>query len=285
MKIAFPALVEYTSYRSYFQDFLKVNETNKSFSQRMVAKRLNWPISYISDLLANRKRLSVLRALQFAKLAKFDSFDTERFITLLFLTDNDEVVRNYFDNQLKAKQNHAPQKNSEISNKLFLSLELVAVYDVLRWAKHSLSAKDIKRLLITFPDLTEQRIQDIMNDLVRFKLAQYNSSGKLTILIQNVYLDEAFSPDNHEDLTRIHQEYTSNLQRSLCRQTKPRLLLSGFVNLPTERFDEIKSKFLILRNSLIEIEKEFDSTRKDFEGVLFQFDLNMFPIIENNLLE
>ena len=71
-----PNLVRFTDSRAFLTELLDQNQAARpKFSYSSFARRVGWPRTYLSDLLAGRKSLTVSRAIQFARFARFDGFN------------------------------------------------------------------------------------------------------------------------------------------------------------------------------------------------------------------
>jgi hypothetical protein len=91
----------YQDYKSYFRDFLLENKTfDPKFSHRSFAKRLNWPVSLVNDVISERKSLTLSRCLEFCTFATFSEEQTRYFLFLCLMNHPNERLRNFVERDL-----------------------------------------------------------------------------------------------------------------------------------------------------------------------------------------
>ena len=86
---------------------------------------------------------------------------------------------------------------------------------------------------------------------------------------------------------KSHKKYAQNVLEFCDKPFSPASLYSGFLEIPLARFDEVEAKILALRNFLSEVSNEKNLKRsKDLNKIMvFQFDLNLFPVFEKNVIK
>lgn len=96
MKI--PNIYQYKDYRHFFQDFLAENRTlNPKFSQRFFSQKLKWPVSLFSDLISQRKSMTLSRCLEFCMFAEFDGAQTVYFTFLCINATSDDESKKFIE--------------------------------------------------------------------------------------------------------------------------------------------------------------------------------------------
>lgn len=282
-KFFIPKLTDYQSSSLFFKDLFLLNKRNKAkFSQRYLAKALDWPASYAADMVKGRKRLTVPRALEFAKLAKLNVLDTEKIVYLALADSASEPVRDHFAEVLKrrnSKDSAAYIKTTEIEQKLFSDIEIGAVFEVLKWARRPLEAHDIKKLLFTFTELTVEKINASIKILIEHGMISIHEA-ELKILKKELVMDQ-FN-DGTDGGIKIHTQYAKNFTRYTEKPKFPGLFTSGFVEIPKGQFNDVAKKLLEIRNWLLQYSFDNNSLKKETleSSYIYQFDIKLVLMID-----
>lgn len=284
-RMLFPKIAQYSNDVTYFKSFVVQNkEASTSFSYRMFAKRIMWPHSYLSEIINERKSLSVHRAIEFSRFAKFDVFDTERLIYFSLQKNENKGVKDYFQQKIRSKQENQCHQENDVSKTIFLDMKLLAIFGLLTYMiKYEISYQDASDMLFTFPDLDVDDIENAM-----FKLEEMNiikkSGKKFEFLKRSLFAhDELSEIDDISD--QIHIKYAENFIRFCQNRKGPGMYSGGFVHLPKNRIDEISDKIYMIRDLIYKFTKEVDQGKDvDLKNyLLFQFDLNLFPIMDKDI--
>lgn len=282
-----PKLAEHHTSALYFQELFELNKKlDPKFSHRSFAQILEWPVSYVADLIKGRKQLTVNRALEFAQFSNLNILDFEKFIYLALAEHPTEQVRDCFKEKLAKRF----RKNPDIYNQttvpqkeLFEEIEIAAIFEVLKWARKRLPSDEIKKLLFTFPRLTTERIDEIVHLLAQKNIIEIQN-GEMKILKTQMILDEFNTADNG---IRINGEYGKNFVRYTENPIFPALYTSGFLEIPKGQFNEVARKLLEMRNWLLQYSLENNLKEKTSLGssFVYQFDINLVLMIDKMFSE
>lgn len=295
----YPKLSEYIDCKSYFQDFYKINkDTGGPASYRFLAKKLDWPISYLNDLIHGRRNLTISRALEFAKFANFDVVNSERLIYMSLKDSNVKEIQEHFSAKLdkECKQDRYvgletpfygldddyPTSNDEIKNDLAAS----ALLKLFVWSQGSIKKDLIPKLLYTFDELKD--LKNIDEKLVKL---ERNGNIKLLSSVDESQVEvEILKPTIHFALNKENisqfSVFSENTVRILHSPSVAGFFNAGFVNIRKNRLLEVRSKIGMFRNWLLEIEKEAseDFTQDSYHCLLFQYDLNISCLFDYKVL-
>lgn len=283
----FPDVKQYQDYSSYFGDFLAVNRLNdKGFSLRTFASAIGWPHALLRDLAQGAKRLSVLRALEFSKLANFDLFDTD-WLVHLALGDNEEVmIRTYFKKQLQ-KKSMGPAQRDEHKNAVVLrDARCLAVYCLLASGRKRPAAKELMDALYTF-DIDESTVTAIIDSLIDDGLIE-EKHGEISVADREIFFREDPNPEDSRSIAAVelHQQFAGSLMKFLGQMQRPRLIVGGYALLDDERFKDLREKGMMWVRSLENCSAElFNAPTEqgclyDGDRKMFQYGLVLFPLVD-----
>jgi len=281
----FPDIFAFNDHRPYFAAFFELNQSEqKFFSYRYFANKINWPHSLIPELIDGSKRLTIARAVEFGSFAGFDSFAMER-LTLFALRDDPKIeVRSYFDEKLQREQNTVlPQETitlgtSTLKKDDFEALPF-AIFEILIWANGEITMEEIRRLLLTFGDVPLTDIQSAIQYLSEKNIIQVTGRDQYSIPRKMIFMHNR---SGKSDALAQHRALAENFIRFLPKTVQPFTYNSGFVQLPNIEPERLFEKFHMLRNWLEQLNQE-TLDRKDLkmsDKLIFQYDLNLFPIID-----
>ncbi len=274
----------YDDYRLFMKDYYETNKQKPHFSFRYIANKLNWPHSLYHDVINKRKELSMSRAVELAKFLELDTIDTDYFILLILKNSKNEDLKEYSKKKLETNYD----STSRVSplpdySKIVYDIKCIAIVEIIEMYKGKIKTEKIQEELYTLK-LTHKEIEEKLNFLQEEKVIFYNREENLwRIGTTNRFLDE---PGSRRGML-VHKEYATNLISyidNLGLVQKKGTVNSGFFKVHRDDFEEIKKKIFALRNSFEYYEKEAVS-RKNYnpkETILYQFDLNLFPISLNS---
>jgi len=274
-----PQISDYNDYREYLKDFIELNkQTSPKYSFRYFANKLSWPISLISDVINKRKNLSVSRAIEFSKFAKFDEFQTERLIYLSIIESASPKAEIYLSDLLNSKSD-TNEITSKTSSKEFQDLELIAVYDYLKMKGQINPLLDIKKDLYTF-NISEQRIKQIIEKLIKNSIIELQENNTIKIIKESPFLKDDKGKQTDQTGMIIHSNYAKNVQSFLQNPQRPFSLNSGFICIKQSNYENVLRRTLAFRNWLLKQDTSPAQSDKD-QLKLYQFDINIFPISNN----
>lgn len=282
-----PKIKKFNSCSEYLKEFYEANKkNNKNFSFRLIAKKLKWPISYLPEVISSKKNLSIQRALEFAAYAKLNSNDTERLIYLSLHSSLTPELKTIIENQF-LKMSSGEIFKSTISaedHKIFLHLESLAIHQYLNYHSGKLDIKHLLNSLVTFPNLTEEKVQQIIELLLVKGIIKEVGKNQFVVIKQEIFFDQD-APGNehneeiHKRVLKVESEYANIYQRFLEKPFGSGCFFSGFLQIPNDKLEEANDKIFQLRDFLINLSNETLKMEKDKKKV-YQFAAHLFPLIK-----
>lgn len=271
-----PNIFHYNDHTSFLKEFIDVNKKNNTkYSHRFLAKKLNWPVSLLSDVIAERKGLTVVRCIELARFLSLDDLETEHLIYLSLQNNSNQMVQNHFQTLIQ-KRSTKNEIRSDIPSDEFIAIDRLAVYDYLNFTKKCPDFDQLKDILFTF-DLTRERVEEIISHLEKSKMITIDKNQNVEVLQGPFFKDDIGQKTDSTGMP-IHRNYSENLQSFLEKPSRPFTLNSGFLVINDDQYQELLKRILNFRNWLF----ENDLTQKDLKSKkktkLYQFDINFFPI-------
>jgi uncharacterized protein (TIGR02147 family) len=252
----------------YFLDMTELNAESKSFSQRELAKHLGWPISYIPDLIKNRKPFTVARSLEFIRIFKISPIDAEHIIFLAVASQSKTDLSQLKDIQKLRK----PDSRKSLADVSLFTFEVLFIFEVLRWLRGHGNRKNLK-LIVARQKLSDEVIDQTLDLLIAKDLVEETSKG-LTAKATGIFSDE---PLDRSQEIRLHQEFADNVARFFLAPFQPGTGSTTFLQIHTNHIAEVKEKIVALRNWIQEV-AEADEKATDPRTVgLFQLDMYLLP--------
>jgi Domain of unknown function (DUF4423) len=267
-----PSLFEHTQASSFFAAFIALNSHRRSFSQRSFSTKLGWPISYIPDLIKERKKFSVRRAIQFGNYVKLDPIDFEKLVNLAIVsTYQDEESLNGVISP--RKNNFAYDTNNEEVN----SAKVMLVFSGIQWLQEFATEKKVISLAKE-RNIEAQETKMILKYLVDKKLIEKNG-----LVYRNLQKTLAVNYDGIEkDDYTIWQEFVE-FQRIFYEKIppSPSCFSSSLVILDNSRFDEINAKMAAFLNWIVEVADVDQQLGSAADTSIYQFDINLAKLTSN----
>lgn len=282
MKVLTPSIAKFFTAKSYLEAFFDLNkEKSRGFSHRNFAAKIDWPISYLSDVFADRKKFTVIRAVQFAQFTGLNSLETERLIYLALCEDSDDAVQTFAKKRIINEAVHE-KRESSLDPEFFYNVDYEAIFATLVWAGKKLEPKEIKALLYTFPSLTEKRIKAGIDFLTEKEIIKFDSQGKVVSYENDIVLDQHKLDSPTETGVHIHEQYAQSFLHFTRNAQVPCMYNGGYYEIPKAEFMTIARKFLELRNWLEDHCKAAREKGKSkiTDTAVFQLDLNLFTIFD-----
>lgn len=273
MRYTLPKIFKVESVQDYLKEFLNLNSTRRGFSQRSFAKKIKWPISYISDVQRKRKNFSIKRALEFASFHNLSPLDYERLIYFSLL-DSGLLKTTEFSKVFKSKK---PTLYSPTVTGSLLDMNVLIIFESIRWLKGTATLEALNQLL------SERGIP--YSEIIRTTLL-LTEKGYIKKEISRYYvLQEYIMSDDSKDLEigkKLHQQFMSSIIKFVEQPYGPADYNSCIVTINRERFHEIADRIRALRNWILEL-STLDSQLQIEEDVrLFQLDMNFTPIFKKD---
>lgn len=287
-----PNISDYIDCQSYFCDFYESSKKqDESVSFRTLGKQLDWPHSYISDLIHGRKTLTISRALEFASFAKLNLVETERLIYMALRWSGDSDVRNFFGERLRYDLNgdsssevvrrragYSDESKTTIEE-LKNDLSASALLKFLGAQKGPIKPEHIGKLFFSFPELS-------VFEAVEEKILKLQKNGNLNVinLDRNIIHVEVLRPTIFFEITKENlsnmTHFLDNMSRIMRHPKTFGNFNEGYVNIPKSDLKNVVEKISILRNYLLELDKKASREDNNEESLLFQYDLNLATLVD-----
>lgn len=292
-----PDIQAFSEYRPYLKALYELNRTSRAGSFRYYAQKLNWPISYLNEVISGKKKLTLNRALQLGLFLKLDAVDIERLVYLTLKDSEEENIRGYFSNKVSMEgktegyfnisENEQPAEEDMmlVGEEIFGDIALLAIADVIAMRRGKVTLDEIVKLLYSFPELQNADVLEKKLSLLESKgiiERKYQGSKLVGFGYSNKRL--AFSIDRNT--VRHMAQYADNYSRIICAERPRGWITSGFVILSRDRLGEAKKRILAFRNWLLGLENEVirnpDYNSKNV--AVFQMDVNLISILDMNYM-
>ncbi len=114
-----PDIFEFKSYTQYFEKIInnsKENDTNKGF--RYFSHILNWSPSYMHDVVKGKKKLSVMKGLEFSTKFSLDQLEQEYLLLLILKDGPSEKLKKKAHRALSTWQEKQNLPNKKITSEI-----------------------------------------------------------------------------------------------------------------------------------------------------------------------
>jgi hypothetical protein len=290
----YPIIGDYTDYANYFKDFYTLNkDAGTPMSFRNLANKLGWPFSYFSDVVHGRRNLTAARAIEFATFAKFNSIETERLVFMIFKDSNHHGVQEFFSNKLSIGHNSDNATDKEKINAGYAD-DYESCIEELRDDIHAgvllkylfnfqgkIQKNKVGKILFTFPEFNEMSfLNERLDRLVRNKNIEIISDNgvDLEVKILRPVLHFKINKENIHNISA----FTDCMGRILRSPKVKGSFNNGFVRIHPRHFSEAVERMNILRNWLIEVEKEEVGPEKIC--LLFEYGFNLAAAVDTDEL-
>lgn len=254
-RMEFPNIHKIESVTDYFQAFYDLNKGDPKFTYRGFAEVIDWPHSYLNDLLRGRKPLTLKRALEFSVMAKMTAPETERLITMSQVEACPEKYKSFLTHQLSGLANFNlkldPVALSEelgpdeavIDADTFADPVYVALLTALHWCHGALPPRELARFLFSFPELQHPEVLEQKLSFLEGKKLIARQGEHISVNSQFVY----FAGSSCEAMV----PYVENLKFILKSPQQRGSARSGFVNLPKDKLTEMNQRIAAVTNWIL----------------------------------
>jgi len=274
-KIKIPSVFSFVSAKEFLSAVSDLNVGSPGYSQRSLAKRLRWPVSYIPDVIKERKPFTVSRAYEFSKVFQFDTVATERLILLAVLSQNPEVnvrLRPYMQAGFSGRR-------SETTDPDILDFSFTLVFESIRWLRDKASEANVLKLL-ALQEIDAKEIALAIQTLLKKGLVSEQDG----ILRPNLECFDTDDMDFEQDAS-FHLDMVRNLTHYFeKKKIGPASYNSGFVHIGIEQLPEVINRLLAFRNWLLELSLE-EAKKGTHDSRLFQMELHLLPLFDRKHLE
>lgn len=286
-----PDIQNYQSIRDFLRDLYEINKAESAkTSFRFFAMKLKWPVSLLNDIMSGRKRLTISKALELGLFLKLDAVDIERLVFLSLQQSEDKDTFEFFSKKLKEELDNRsyfstakvkepfPEDFQIIDESIYSDISLLAIFDIIAWAKGKITPERIGDLLYTFPELRNPEVmQQKIKRLVKAKLIEpifkkdqvegfkYNSKRLFFVV--------------NPQTAPLMAQYAENYKRMVQNPDAKAWIGSGFVMLSQDKILEVKKRIVAFRNWILSLDSRAANQDHGNQKLLFQFDLNLFSIL------
>lgn len=286
-----PDLVRFETVVAYFREFYRLNQGRSEFSYRKFAEVIGWPYSYLNDLAAGRKPLTLARALEFAHLVRMTVPETERFILISLKSSENQLISDYFSRQfeLGADLNKKISPDTfadkptavEVRHDIGMDAGELMLLAVIAWLKGSVTKASLEKIAKFLPhihgtDTVENRIEK----LVALGLVKLEED-RVTYL-NDVYFTKtpAALQVDAEIMLQILRESESR-KSDTPTAMKTGAYRTGMVEFPVQHLPELQQRLYRLANWIGHINQTYRQ-RADYcpeNNPLIKYDLFFVPLI------
>lgn len=276
-KMKIPSPLNFSDSQAYFKELYTVNKIhNSTFSYRSFAAKIKWPVSYLSDLVAGRKGLTISRAIEFSDFFKLNSVEREHLVLYAMPPDSLREKR------LKHDPNHLLHPNQQLDD-LLLTCDILSLYRLLLWKRMKLTASQIHEEFLVF--FEPARLDQALEKIEELGIFKWDNEGRMLSADSDKlpkFIDhyEGREGKKYEGL-EWHKAGAMNLISFIEQPKSPSAYNCSFVAIPRGQFMPIAMKILELRNWIEEVSRDHlaTSNEPDKSSQLMQLDLNLFPVI------
>jgi len=272
-----PSIFKFSDSSTYFKEFIDTNKKLNN-SGRQLSARLNWPISYMIDMVKKRKPLSLLRAGEFAKFADFGPLELERIIWIALNETGDDATKCFFQNKLNINPDLVltPKQNFSFSSEeeyFYTSL----VCQTIIYKKQKLTAEEIFNLL-KLPHLEISKIQHALEVITNNNLIKWDEEKTSYQPTVNLEYDNHNMRDSSPyQGIKIHEYSAKNFLDFINSPRTPSAYITGISLMSKEQFMPVAMQLFHLKNLIAQMSQENIAHSKE-NLRLMQFDLNLFTI-------
>jgi hypothetical protein len=253
---------------------------NKNFSYSNISTSLKWPPSLIPDLIKDRRKLSLQRALELGSWLNLDVIELEYLVMLCLRDSPVGIVEDYFNKKISEDLDASHPKRGESIQDTNLSILDMAVLSVISWKKGRVKREEIVTCLKIFPDFKSENCEKSIDNLISEKFISKLDNSTFQILNDDP-TRQSWGIDTPEMKERYDQ-YSQVLSNFFQHMYFPYSINSALILLPVDRRKEIFEKFMITKNWLYNISDELKKTKSLDDTLVFQLNMHLFPIVSQH---
>lgn len=247
--LATPNILKFEDVALYFKEFYQLNQKNPRFTYRKFAEQINWPYSYLNDLAAGRKPLTISRALEFSKLIGMTVPETERFIVMSLKDSENAIVSDYFSRQFNMAVDLAEKPlGKKVIGPFSLSSGAIMLFAVIAWIKKPVKIETLEKLTEVLPQiLAPLEVRAAVEELVQSGVLKMDADTA-------VFVDDAYFEGN----SVTHQAHLQILMQIFKDRAGKNIVSllpgihgyyrNGMVEFPVEHMEELQQRLMNLAN-------------------------------------
>lgn len=282
-----PKTKNFTNASDFFKSFYEINKKeNSNISYRHLALKLKWPISYIPELIAKKRRLTVQRAIEFSQKLKMKPSDTEKLVFLAIKELVDEPFKIFIDEKFLFNTK-ATQFTGNINSKeheLFLDLKNLMMHQYLSLKQGKVDINEVLSWQTSMSSLDKNEVLLILKRLMDLNIIKKVDQNTFEILKDELFWSPDSDISNSENKCRtlqIEALYAKNYIEFLKNPKGKGTFTSGFIQISESLFEETRGKINSLRDYLFEQSKKtsMDPKFNREEKNVYQIGLQLFPVL------
>lgn len=271
----FPDINKFNSYHLYLEEFININKQDKKspISFQYLANKLNWPRTYLHDIINHRKNLTVGRALEFSQFAKMDLYDTEKLLYLSLKDSDNQIVNNYFEQQLSQSHNQDRPKLDRSYEIKTNSFKEIALWQYINLTNKIPTLEFLNENISVFKELEKDEYKLLLNTLVKggaIKIGANNTGRTL--------VDQLLVEDSQEAQSALIRNFAESVIDFSEAFTKPKACYNFMFYLTDGEIKPFHAKIFKLINWIANLVNSYKDRHKNKDLRLYQFSLNFFPI-------
>lgn len=273
MPLKIPDLFSKKTAYDFFYEFLECNASEPGFSQRALSAQLGWPVSYLPDLMKKRKAFTVKRAVEFGNHFRLGPIDFEKLIYFA-LFDSGLATESELERISAAK---TPERQYDSKNFELLNVATFITFEAIRWLQGFATIELLKEIGAKKrfePDV----IAECVAILLKLKAVRQDGD-RFSIQLDDLFADERGVEAQQLNQNINHQFALMQSQFFSADFFGPCFGNSSIVLIEKSRFNEIVDRAVAFRNWIFEISKGDAKLALEKDVRLFQFDLNITPLL------
>lgn len=271
-----PSILQVESAGQFFAEMTELNKSSKTFSQRELAKFLGWPISYIPDIIKNRKPFTISRSLEFVRAFKVHPIDAEHFILMAVASQ----TRTPSEELKNLRQIKSPKMRENVFPEItVLDFEALLTCQAVSLLGPVASREKILHLL-NEKDVPTEKADACLELLLQKEWITKHQNGYQCV-IEKAYSN--FNPSSDE-MRLLQQAFLESAKSFFNDFFNPVTANSAFVVINKKRYDEVREKIKALKHWILEA-STVDADEKQEETTLFQLELHLLPLFKPETLQ
>jgi plasmid maintenance system antidote protein VapI len=273
-----PKVQDFKNALGFFSEFYQLNQIEKS--HRAFAEEIGWPASLVSDIMHQRKNLTLNRAVEFAHFFKFNGVEQE-YLVMLALQDVDNIhARNYARDYLKTEGTSFRQteeigfvEDTSPERPWTKECDILILY--LEWCHGQLDFRELAELLPSLPSFqNEEKVRELLQQL--YDLQQIDS------VVPPIKTRQVNLVTKTSSLRRRLDEFEM-LKNSLETHPESVSLSGGAFLFPAERLPELMEKRDVLVNWIAGIcLQEGSEDRSKQDRTLLYMNLSIYELLHHD---
>ena len=267
------AIIEYSDYRKFIQDYYDERKRSSSFTWRDFAQKAGFSSAvYLKYVCEGKKSLSVGAAGSVASAMGLAGFEHTYFVLMVSYAHakSDEAKRAAFEKRCALAMAHKVRVLGEEEYRYFKSWKNQLLREI---APHMPGAKPLEMAKACRPAITAAEVSETLDFLLRAKLLKKDAKGNFLQTEKAVSIGDVDAvPIAVRDLQRQMGELAI---KSLSSPQSERDMSGLTMGITRRSYERIKQELADCRRRIMAIVTEDDDTEQ-----VYRLNLQLFPISE-----